>query len=1063
MNDLDITQLQEIIRIQNEKVETLKSSFFSKKEGFEKEFMEKYRKAYGNSDRYLDVYRQGYITISPLAKEVSKLESEYDANMKLLVDAKALLISKIETEKLEVEDKIQSIRAKIATLSLDISNFDSSLEKIKEERRKLVSLNNKLEELNSVLNSIILTDEELVYRERQLSHEEDKIYNDSIGKLIDQVKNSTKTTVKIEETKEENIEIIIAECKEYERKFLAYERLLDVYFEMYDNFVELEKKLNNGEIRYSKVYEKAALELIRVYNMTETAYQRLLESRSKLLIKIGDIEKIKKYYNELNEEFKKEYQFRVHEENGLEEHLDDDLLDKIRVIGSIKDLLDKDVLRPDEPAILSKKKSTPRPPKPIPPRPIPDPIPPVPDPVPPEPEEPFEFTDLDALIKFIRGGGDQSFKWYDNFVYTTEKAKVWNWHKTKERTFADKPFKLVRTALGSLVVGGSKLLGKMVKGTGDVSKRIEICKKQVEKLSDSQLMTLLKTFSASRDKERYSLPKVVRNIIDDRLTRFVQEKIETYNLKIQDMYFKLIEDYTACDAIVKKLNGELSKTERKKLEREKSEYDSSLLKTINNLIGTYAEADNFVNQAGAAGMKNNIKFRKSSIVGGRNSSSKDHPLAANLTGSIGALLDHYRKSSKDGYSAAAMFLYKQKAIRENDTKKRTLKNRFGLANVGAYEWTPYVETIDYTEYEYSKDVLMTIVTVTSILSVVNQIKQAKVIAQLQSQNAALAEQYNSLAVNYNTLVDDYNKLSAWATQVEKSTADLMSAINRGGDELAEQLETMIRTFPGELHGSTEYFAMHAQTAHEMQAGITSSTGLHSSGDIYKSIDNTLHDSTSSLVDYGEEVISTYGNAPVDTKIKQYLDCLQKMADEAKNYAGLVEAGNQAYMTINSSFDYTAIAALFENINAVNPSCLINVVNAIKESAASLTELVKNMPSAVVQAVNTVVVTPVTNMTTLIPAVATLVGCGVLDAAVPEVKHILSDTVSLKDTLGQKLDAVEIDIHEEAKRVYETAKEQYESSGYYLRLGEKLFDKPKLIQFEQDLLTEKENKEGVKLL
>ena len=150
-------------------------------------------------------------------------------------------------------------------------------------------------------------------------------YN-STKELKTEKDNDTQSNI---ENNEENIT--------YETKLNEYNMMLDMYKQDYEQLYMLQEKFENGEIEYSE-YEKHAKYMAERYEFMSNEYKNIKEMYEKETLKIEKLspEELKQKLEELNQELTDEWNFRAHEENGLEEHDDNKILKLQNEINKIK-------------------------------------------------------------------------------------------------------------------------------------------------------------------------------------------------------------------------------------------------------------------------------------------------------------------------------------------------------------------------------------------------------------------------------------------------------------------------------------------------------------------------------------------------------------------------------------------------------------------------------------------------------------------------------------------------------------------------------------------------------
>jgi len=973
------------------------------------------------------------------------------------------------------EDKEKELEEQIEKLSN--SNIENELENLKKETvDKLTAIREDLEkQLAETLeqyndkirqygasatdgsqNPELLREAE----ELRLKSEDIKKQIDKIDEYIVELGAKTKTTT----SESYNM-------SEYLKALKEYEQLLEIYNEEVEKLFELNLKYMNKEIEYSE-YEAQAIYVAGRYKYMKELYEKLKNFKNPYL----DLseEELLDALKKLEAEFDAEYQFRAHNQNGMEYNddnfieeyrgkkkliqdqlnrknnpyskmSDEELLDALKRLEAefdaeykfrahnqngmeynddnfIEEYRRKKKLIQDEIDIRKKKQD--------------DLVPPInpgmiledaeKDEKKEKDEEKEKIYDLDYLIGKIRGRGYKYNK-FDGFVYKYKGIKVWNWHKFNGRTFADKPFKLIKSVIGSAVFGINKLFSKAVyKSADDLRARIEQMIQNIEQLTNDEVDFLIQNFAKDGNKqtELYGVvPNVVVDALMARIRKRKAEKLSEANALLSILYDRLLNNYKKCKDIKNTLDSNnLSPSERESLMSEFKKISNDLLEVIKNIDTLYNETTVLVSE-----QEMNRVAAKEGRKGGRNSGVGDDPAVSDFVSDLGESLKHAREE-KDGFIAAEMFIYKHKVKIENTNYKRTLKNRFGKANVGVYEWRPYVENIDYAKHDFWGDTLRFVTIIVSVANAVNQIKMRNEMAQMKEQ----MQQMN------NIIIDQNNKIQKLNDQLLDLQIKLAKATGNPQDYLDKYAE-YLRLQAAQFQAACDYWGATAEAGLKNLA----SPSMNSQGDIYPDIDGIGHEASGSWMKTINDIQNDASLSAIE-KINKLKDTVAvDMANQTQNVANLTKSAALSHIGQKTTrFDFTALEAFYNSTSSADPTFLSKVYTDLYEIAVM---------SNNIKALSLIQTFDISQGTaSLVPMVAQLTAViGV--TALTEYqrnKEKNKSIAEMKAELQEKIENTEINEHEIAKKEFEAAMEKWnEKSAFYRMFHRK--EKPKMIDFEQE--------------
>lgn len=867
--------------------------------------------------------------------------------------------------------------------------------------------------------------DELDQKQSEFDMELDK-YNEAFDiyeKHLEEYKENLEKLYKLQNAYE-NGKIKYSEYSEF-ANFVKedYNEILEEYNkikEMYDRLKELLEELNtldaltleeltnrlkqleadfNAEYQF-RVYNQNGLEenendFISDYNKAKKKIEDAINRKKEKYSNLSD-EELNRMLEQLEAEFNREYQFRAHNQNGLEENEDDFIGEYNRKKKEIEDELKR-----------RNKKYTLREPE------APEKTIIIPEKTKGEVEEQKKSNhlDLDYIIGKVRGRG-YTYNKFDGFIYKYKGIKVWNWHKFNGRTYADKPFKFVKSSIAAVAFGLSKFFSnKVYNNATELRERIDQMVLNVENLTPEEIDFIIKKYKGNIEVEMYgAVPNVVFDALVTRIRKRKSELINSGNIVLQHLYNELISKYEKCKEIKQMLlNPNLSPEERTNLQQQFNQLSGELLQIITKLENTYDEINDL-----SAEKDYDRTTAKENRFGGRNSGVKDDHYVVDFMGDLGRSLVDAR-NQENGFDAAEMFLYKHKVKIENTIYKRTLKNRGAESNVGVYEWRPFVESIDYTHHNYWGD---TIRTIAIVMSVANSINQAK-----------MEDEINDLIAQQNAEIEMLNrKLLDLQKEMTKYTSD--------PEAYAQSYAQYLEVQAGMYQASADYFG---STAEAGMKGLHSPS-MNSKGLMYGQVDKLGHTNGPKWVN---EIRAIKNNSGLSAE--QKITALQQVGEKINIGAGeladitRVEALKHIAKRAND-FDFTASEAFLNGAASVDPNFLGGALGDIYKIALKVNSI---------QTLKLMEEIDITNITATVTQLAAIAGVAAIDDYFKDEKNLKVDSVKeMKEKLKEKIMLTEIPEHKLAKQAAEKALEEWDSKGFFYKLFHKK-EKPREVDFEQE--------------
>lgn len=1040
---------------------------------------------------YVNEYRDSIIRKErELNIDYDRAIDNYNANLYYLIEIKNQTGRAIYARRNELDLRLKQLKIREEQLSLmarprydenhnvvnseELMNFRVESDNIFLERKKL---EHALEEVGKMEELIEFTEEEGKLMLRGLNPREKEIY-----KEIDNDPQKTIPTDGDDLTDDKDDAIA-----KYEEALAKYEQLLSEYNQELEQLYQLQHQYENDEIDY-KQYLEFGNHMLERYDFIEKEYQKLLKLKSEIEASHSlENEELNKKLKDLEQQLEDWRYYAAHLGNGMDPVNLEELENKIK---KTKEKLNrrnnlKNPTPPQKPVIINQKTK----------------------------EEETEvsnkknYTIEEILAKIGYGTEeeeDKLFGFWDNFVYTAKDVKVWNFPKSKAFTILDKPLKLVKSSIGSLVFGLEKVIGKLAyKNSDEVKERIDKVLDRINDLTDEEIEFLANNLTYRAFKELGStIPKIVYNAIQKKIReKYNGQYLLNANRKIQSMYIAIIEKYKKCADIKEKLGSDsLNPIEKASLQNEFNTYSKQLCNDIVNLMEFRAEVDQKVNLSGAAALDYNNKAKYTQSAGGHNIKIKVQQ-EYNFFFKRTHISEFLNKG--DGFNAAKRFLYGEKLKIANTEEKRTLKNRFAKSRVGAYEFSPLVTIADYSSDTYLKDVLTTLMIISSIGNMVYMKKLKEELANTQAeliQANAQIEAYNlNIEATNKNLQDLQQKITELTNKQNVTQGELnqlfqdISNANQtimSNNKAMKELQNIFGLYSadpeafvnhmieftkrsvGTDHGYSEYYTMTAE------AGQKGTGMLMSNGTIYNAVDQANHN-------FSAELLSKLENIQGDTSLSS-VEKAKLVAnvfnDSSKNLSAFIDTlKTQALDYISNyggNWDLSAFEAVMNSAATYDSAFVSDVFNGFVEAAMKADSLktielltpTLNLPTidlevpGAIETIKTIALD--IPQVSLVPAIATLtsvVGKAGLEAVTDEIKRenkgktLFDHTKEMTDNITNLINDTDIDMASVAKDNYESAKEEWDSKGPFYRLFHQK-EKPKNLDYYIDALKE-ENKKG----
>ena len=324
---------------------------------------------------------------------------------------------------------------------------------------------------------------------------------------------------------------------------------------------------------------------------------------------------------------------------------------------------------------------------------------------------------------------------------------------------------------------------------------------RLENLSKTDLETLLNDYIGGNIVQEH-LPTIFNTLLNKRLQKYVQEKIDKINAKIKDNYIKVFKSAKEIDRLKKEIN------DPSKSEEEKQECQAAIereangkAKVIKSIIDNRVKV-NKLYSSGMHGFSEDVRADSTglSLVGKR--FAKKNNLDNDLQEQLAIFEDAINKAIAEKNDQAALEAFVKMEMLYSDNTKIE-KSILGNRSVGSKVYTPIqTESLDYSTDPFVRDLMTTIATTTAVIGTVNAIKTH---------------------IETDRMVDEYNRTIATA--------------NKAGDEIVSKRDTFSRG----MEAQSQQDVLNASNALERDALNRVNWRLHGSDYTkYRGLDDANH-------------------------------------------------------------------------------------------------------------------------------------------------------------------------------------------------------------------------------
>ena len=264
----------------------------------------------------------------------------------------------------------------------------------------------------------------------------------------------------------------------------------------------------------------------------------------------------------------------------------------------------------------------------------------------------------------------------------------------------------------------------------EAKRRMETIKDRLDKLSEKDLMILFKEYGNHAREERFGTG--INLLINERINRFVFEKVNNINKGLESKYQDLFNTMKEMDTIDSMIRSRETKDEvRENLKLYRANILKGKAEEVASIRKDYDEAKTLLS-SGLHGFSENLRATdsKMSYVGRR--FAKDHDLDVELLEKEAKYEKAEKRAIQDGNDEMALriFIANETLLSKNTKIENSI---VGKRSTGKKYYSPLVESLDYRNDPFLRDIFTTIAVVGATVTAFNAINASKVKTDYQKQ------------------------------------------------------------------------------------------------------------------------------------------------------------------------------------------------------------------------------------------------------------------------------------------------------------------------------------------
>ena len=426
-----------------------------------------------------------------------------------------------------------------------------------------------------------------------------------------------------------------------------------------------------------------------------------------------------------------------------------------------------------------------------------------------------------------------------------------------------------------------KLYGKFI--TKETKNTFAEMEARANNLTDREVEIILNEYKGNIAQSK-RLPKGFNNAIRPRVDKYVSVRIAQINEQIRQNILKI--DYSG--KVIKALK-----------ERLKTEEDPQMITKINAVIDTaYSKAYICVRNLEALRLDgNNLQCgyglhsfeeelkaldTKMNYMGGRFSKAREYD--PEVWDEISEYSDKI-KVSRNPKEVVDAFIKREELYKENTKEKRSVLNLGSKVTAGKLDYRPFVESLNYGNDPYIRDLITTILVISSAASLANNIIDN---------------------IKHQEMIDKINEQIVQANKTGAEQQQFIEEVRQSGETIEKGILHDVRRTEGDIENLAE-------------RGINSKFDYSLSGSKYVAEDLAHHTDTANLsVQNTQEILdltSKYSNGTITyPELLRGVQALKENATEMYvDYSNNLYNILSDYAKANPQFDFTAVLKTLEHV------------------------------------------------------------------------------------------------------------------------------------------------------
>lgn len=512
-----------------------------------------------------------------------------------------------------------------------------------------------------------------------------------------------------------------------------------------------------------------------------------------------------------------------------------------------------------------------------------------------EPEKEEDDITLDGIIRKVCG--DEKFNDRQSSRYAASKIKVFSKPQKNNLGNSYKIVSISRKIIGVIPRVAMKVYGLFVsKKTKEIFKEME---ERANQLTDKEVEILLNQYKGATAQSK-RLPKGFNNAVRPRVNKYVSVRVAKINEQIKNNLMKINYCEKVINALKNKLQEENSPEMVEKMNNLLDGAYSNASNCIKDLISLQIEGNNLQNGNGLHSFEEELKAldTKLNYAGGRFSKSREYDpeLWSKISGYSQKI-----EYSLDPKEVVDSYIAREQVYKENTKEKRSVANLGSKVTTGKLDYRPFVESLDYGNDPFIRDLITSILVVSSAASLVNNIVNN---------------------IKQNAMIEEINSKIAQNNKIAQEQQGIINNIRDNGETIEKGVTYDIKQTEGAIENLGE-------------RGINDKYDWNLSGKDYIAEDAAHHlDSSNLSLDNTQELLdlsSKYSSGTIT--YAEYLKGIQSIKEETtgvyESYVNDLSSYIEDYASTHPQFDYTAILSSLKHA-ASNPADSVELTNFITD-------------------------------------------------------------------------------------------------------------------------------------